>query len=129
MNSAALARTAYRQTTAIAASERTVEYRVFAKVTAELAAAGQSDDAAAFPRLAEAIASNRRLWTVLASNVASNDNQLPDALRAQIISLANFTWEHSKKVLRRKAGVGPLVDVNTAIMRGLRGASPNGDED
>jgi flagellar protein FlaF len=46
---------------------------------------------------------------------------LPRALRAQIFYLAEFTRQHTSKVLRGDAEVTPLIDINTAIMQGLAG--------
>jgi flagellar protein FlaF len=63
---------------------------------------------------------NRRLWVTLAAAVADNDNALPTDLRARLFYLAEFTEAHSKKVLRGTAPVAPLIEVNTAVMRGLR---------
>ena len=42
-------------------------------------------------------------------------------LRAQLISLAEFVRKHSLAVLGGRASVAPLIDINTAIMKGLRG--------
>ncbi len=50
-----------------------------------------------------------------------DDNKLPDALRAQLIGLAEFVRKHSLQVLAGKASIVPLIDINTSIMRGLRG--------
>ena len=56
----------------------------------------------------------------MAVDVANKDNELPEALRAQIFYLAEFTQLHSRKVLRREATVAPLVEINSSVMRGLR---------
>lgn len=71
--------------------------------------------------LVAALHENRQLWTVLAANVAEEDNELPDALRAQILSLANFTFKHTSGVLSKRQSVSPLIEINAAIMRGLSG--------
>ena len=54
-------------------------------------------------------------------DVAEPTNLLPQPLRAQIFYLAEFTMHHSAKVLKGDASVAPLIDINTAVMRGLRG--------
>ena len=51
----------------------------------------------------------------------SDANRLPVPLRAQLISLAEFVRRHSLAVLGGRAEVGALIDINTAIMKGLRG--------
>ena len=71
--------------------------------------------------LARAIHDNRSLWTALAADVAIETNPLPRPLRAQIFYLSEFTAQHSRKVLAGDASVDVLIDINTAVMRGLRG--------
>ncbi len=74
-----------------------------------------------FRALAEALHENRTLWTHLAAEVADDDNELSQDLRARLFYLAEFTAHHSRKVLRGEADVAPLIEVNTAVMRGLSG--------
>jgi flagellar protein FlaF len=125
MNIAALARSAYSDALAPIKTERSTEYQIFAQITHRLTKAS-TDDLTSFIDLAEAIHENRRLWTILASDVVGKDNGLPAQLRAQIFYLAEFTESHSRKVLAKEATAGALVEINTAIMRGLRasGAAP-----
>jgi flagellar protein FlaF len=75
----------------------------------------------AFPDLVAALHDNRRLWTILAVEVADEANALPRDLRARIFYLAEFIAQHTPKVLTREAGAEALIEINTAIMRGLRG--------
>ena len=53
--------------------------------------------------------------------VAEEGNGLPAKLRAQLFYLYEFTTQHSRAVRDRKASVDVLIDINTAVMRGLRG--------
>jgi flagellar protein FlaF len=99
---------------------RGTEYALFAQVTARLKALDEADRAG-FPVLAAAVADNQRLWGALAEDLMSEANSLPVALRAQLISLAEFVRRHSLAVLGGRARVGALIDINTAIMKGLRG--------
>ncbi len=119
MNSVALAQSAYSSSNAIAPSERDVEYRAFARITRDLSKL-ESDAKGDFASLAKALHENRRLWSILARAVASEDNALPEQLRGQIFYLSEFTQAHSRKVLDGDATVAPLVEINTAVMRGLR---------
>lgn len=73
-----------------------------------------------FADLAAALHDNRRLWTLLATSVADSKNELPQPLRAQIFYLAEFTLQHSQKVLEGNASAQILIDINTSVMRGLR---------
>ena len=72
-------------------------------------------------RLAEAMHDNVRLWMALGADVASDENQLPKPLRVQILGLANFARTHMLRVLAGEETVDALIDINMAIMKGLRG--------
>lgn len=97
---------------------RSVEYEVFARITARMRAALE-DPKANFPALVTALHENRRLWTALAADVAESGNGLPEELRARLFYLAQFTREHSRKVLSGEDGADVLVEINAAVMRGL----------
>lgn len=119
MNAINMARSAYATAAAPIKTSRSAEYEVIARITHRLQAAhDQGRDG--FSALATALFENRRLWTSLAADVAEADNPLPEALRARIFYLMEFTNQHSRKVLAGDAEVGVLIDINTAIMRGLR---------
>jgi flagellar protein FlaF len=120
MNTSTLARDAYAGTSAIAPLPRETEYRAFANVTRRITE--HSGKPTAFPQLAEAVFLNQRLWITLAADVAGTENALTPELRAQIFYLSEFTRTHSAKVLNDGASPEILVEINTAIMRGLRPA-------
>lgn len=120
MNALLQAQNAYRNDTQPIRTHRGTEYEAFARITHRLKAAQAKASTA---DLAAALQDNRRLWTVLASDVANDDNGLPETLRARILYLSSFTQQHSSKVLRKKATVDALVEINTAMMRGLRDRS------
>lgn len=119
MNSAALAQSAYGATQTPVRTDRSVEYQAFAKVTRAMSE--KSTEAASFVDTIAAVHENRRLWHVLAADVSSDDNALPVDLRAGILSLSHFVARHSSAVLKGDADIEPLIDINTMIMRGLRG--------
>ena len=119
MNALQMAKTAYATNKAPIRTPRGIEYEAFARVTHRLKAAA-AHGRAGFTELAQALHLNRQLWSMLAADVAEPDNGLPQELRARVFYLSEFTAEHSRKVLRRHETVDALVEVNTAIMRGLR---------
>lgn len=119
VNAIQQARQAYAPGNAHLRSARSAELQVFAEVTARLNAAATGIVAPA--TTAGAIHDNRRLWTRIAADVADDGNGLPQALRAQIFFLAEFTQQHSRRVLRGEADLQALIDINTAMMRGLDG--------
>ena len=114
-----LAQQAYAQAGAPTRTPRDTEFEVISRITRRLnnAAARKDID---FGGFAEALHDNRRLWTVLAAEVADADNWLPQDLRARIFYLAEFTRHHSSRVLADKGSVEPLLEINMAVLRGLR---------
>lgn len=106
--------------TAAVRTMRGSEYAIFAKVTHALRAVDEAD-ATSYPRMARAVTDNQRLWGALAEDLLSEENQLPLQLRANLISLAEFVRKHSMAVLGGRGSLEVLIDINTAIMKGLRG--------
>ncbi len=111
-------RDGYGQNPAATRSPRAIEYDVFARVTRALASA---EPETAFPALAAALHDNLTLWAALAADLALDGNPLPADLKARLFYLYEFTAQHTPKVLRHEATAAILVDLNTAVMRGLRG--------
>jgi len=62
---------------------------------------------------------NRRLWSVLAADCATEGNQLPAQLRASIVSLSLWVNRHTSAIMRNEAGFEPLISVNKMMMQGL----------
>jgi flagellar protein FlaF len=117
------ARTAYGGPSSATRTPRAIEYEAFARVTHRIRAAA-ARGRMGFPDLAAALHDNRRLWTLLAGMVADPDNRLPDTLRAGLFNLAAFTQRHSAAVLNGTASADVLVEINTAVMRGLAPPAP-----
>lgn len=118
MNAFSMAKTAYSNTATPIRTPRGIEYEAFARITHRMKAF--SADGSKFSALAAALYENKKLWSILATDVADKNNPLPKELRGQIFYLYEFTAQHTSKVLRKKASIDALVDINTGIMRGLR---------
>ena len=118
MNIIEQARQAYAPQSSPLRTGRSVEHQLFSDVTQRLTKTFRNllHD---FPAFAEAVHANRAVWTHLASQVADDDNALSEDLRARIFYLAEFTNFHSHKVLKGEADISPLLEINTAMMRGL----------
>jgi flagellar protein FlaF len=112
---------AYAKTSRKLLSPRGIEEKAFQQVTGMLQAVNGIANAPT-AKLAEAIHNNTQLWTLLATDAASDANALPPALRAQIISLALYTQKTGRAVLRKEAELDDLIQINRAIMAGLDGA-------
>ncbi len=100
---------------------RDAEYDVFSRVTRMLRQADTTGDGL---DLIAAVDKNNQLWTILASDLAGPGNALPDQVRAGLLSLAGFALRHGHSALSGRAGVAPLIDINMAMMRGLRQEAP-----
>lgn len=98
-----------------------VEYEVFAKITHKLKETAVQKKRA-YPSFVEALYQNRKLWTLLATDVSDRENGLDQTLRGQILYLAEFTHVYTSRVLNEKLSVRPLLDINSAILRGLKDA-------
>ncbi|MEY4305655.1 MAG: hypothetical protein RIT52_1830 [Pseudomonadota bacterium] len=115
----AAARAAYARPEAPHRDYRALEYDLLARATKALSVSrGQDVD---YAKLLTALDENQRLWSTLAADVAEPENGLPQKLRAQLFYLYEFTTHHSRAVRDNKASVDVLIDINTAVMRGLRG--------
>ena len=119
MNASLQAQRAYAPEMAALRTPRSLEYDAIAHVTRRMKQA-QSKGDQDFPGLVAALEKNRKLWQIFATEVASQKNGLAPALRAQVFFLAEFTFAHTREVLKRRTDITDLIEVNTAIMRGLK---------
>ena len=113
---------AYQQAAARTENSRDAEYRLFGQVTRALLEAADKPPEDVHGRI-DALDWNRRLWSVLASDCSDPQNVLPEALRAQIISLSLWVSRHTSAVIRREEEIDPLIDINRIMMQGLSGQS------
>lgn len=99
-------------------SPRDMEYNALSRVTRMLTLAPRrcigSDTV-------KAVSKNIEIWTLFASDLAHDDNQLEDSAKAGLLSLAIFCLKHGHDVLQGKADTDILIDVNISVMKGLRG--------
>lgn len=114
------ARAAYARPEAPQRTPRALEYDLLARITQRLTVAWANRDKS-YGGLLSALDENLRLWATLASDVAETENNLPVKLRAQLFYLYEFTLQHSRVIREKQGSVEVLIDINTAVMRGLRG--------
>jgi len=119
LNAYSNAQKGYGKASAQIRTPKGLEFEAFARVTRKLKLSFDNPRTG-YGHLAEALFENRRLWNLLAGEVAQQDNALPQGLRSQIFYLSEFTNHHSRKVLSNTATLGALIEVNVAIMRGLK---------
>lgn len=121
MNAESLARGIYQNPDTHLRDLRGLEYDLLARCTSALRAG--SRDGVPFASLARALDMNMRLWTAFAADLADPGNTLPSELRARLFYLYEFTVHHSRLVLDGEAAAEALVEINTSVMRGLRGVA------
>lgn len=112
---------AYKNTQRITEDSRTTEYRLFGQVTGALIDAKRNGQSGS--PLVEAVDWNKKLWRTLAADCMDERNQLPQDLRAKIVSLSLWIAKYSRSVTRDGASLDPLIQVNRTIMQGLQGAA------
>ncbi len=115
----AMAQPGYGRPESPVRTDRGTEYAAFTEVTRRLKSVDETDRLQ-FPQLAEALKLNQRLWAVLSEDLFDDRNALPVALRAQLASLGEFVRKHTHVVLSGKGSTDILIEINTAVMRGLR---------
>ena len=115
-----MAQKAYSQAANPTRTDRGAEYEIFAQITRQLVSTAATRKEA-FPAFAAALHENTRLWTTIAADVADPGNRLAASLRAQLFYLFEFTTQHTLNILANKAEVDVLIEINTSMMRGLRG--------
>ncbi|MGF1606679.1 MAG: flagellar biosynthesis regulator FlaF [Rhodothalassiaceae bacterium] len=108
---------AYARTQQSSESPSETEYRLFARVTGSLIEAQEKDLRGA--ALMKALDWNRRLWSTLATDCASDGNRLPEETRAGIISLALYVRKITRPVFRGELPIEDLIVINKRIMAGL----------
>ncbi|GGG67740.1 flagellar biosynthesis regulatory protein FlaF [Salipiger pallidus] len=124
---------AYKRTIRESETPRQIEARVFARITGGMSVHleawnGAGDKAERVAILAqglrEVVSENRALWVRLQNDLSREGNQLPAALRANLISLSLWVDRTCGEVIGGGNGLKALIDVNQNIMGGLAGQSP-----
>ena len=118
---------AYKKALNKTSSDRDIEYRLLAQVTASLIEAKEADgDMRVNPKkmrmVAEALNWNNEVWTAFMDDCRSSDNRLPEKLRGGILSLAIWVGKETKLAMNGDSDLEMLIAVNRDIMKGL-GAS------
>ena len=119
MNTYLTAQRGYSANVSLTQTDRRAEYDLVASLTSRLRSTATKAKKH-YPDYVQALHDNRKLWNALAIDVADANNTLPSELRAKVFYLAEFTTIHTRKILQNGASVMPLLEVNMAILRGLR---------
>ena len=120
MNSALAAAQRYSSLSEHTRNPKDLEYDVILGVTRELRSLS-ANSVGRFSELVKALNKNERLWIEIGTQVADPSNALSADLRARLFYMAEFVSHQTSKVLSGDAGVETLVEVNVAVLRGLKG--------
>lgn len=120
MSVSSLARSVYTNPASAMRAPRDTEFELIARITRKLRTT--ADQPHRYAEFVEALHENRNLWAVFAVDLVESENKLPDALRRSLVYLAQFTILHTDKLLKGEGSADILMDINTSVMRGLRGA-------
>lgn len=122
MNSALAAAQRYSSLSEHTRNAKDLEYDVILEVTRELSKFSGNLEVG-FPALVRALNKNERLWIEIGTQVADPENRLPDALRARLFYIAEFVSHQTDLALGGNVGVESLIEMNVAVLRGLKGVS------
>ena len=107
----------YQRVRSMAETPRAMEYRLIGQITGELLGAWENGLRGA--ALMPALHRNREMWSTFSAACAAPGNELPDQLRAAIISLALWVDRFTTDVVAGRDTIEPLVIVNRSILEGL----------
>ena len=110
---------AYHRARTMVDSPRATEHRLMSQITSEMICAGDTgiSGAALMPILHR----NREVWGAFSSACGAPGNQLPDALRAGIISIGLWVERFTSEVVAGREAIDDLIAVNRSIIEGLVG--------
>ena len=63
------------------------------------------------------------MWTLLATDLMSPANALPDDLKARLLQLSKFVQKSSMQILSGEGDIADLIEVNKPIIAGLAGSA------
>lgn len=115
---------AYSETARVASSPRQLEASLLLKAASQLQEVHDQWPERPRGALNQALAFNRRLWTVFMSSMADETNPLPLNIRNNVASLGAFILSQTIEVQLNPAPekLTTLISINREIAAGLRAA-------
>ena len=120
---------AYAQTQKSSMSSREIEAMAFTKAALKLEDVKKMlDDYDAY---ASALKFNQLLWTIIQADIVDQENQLPDQLKANILSLSIFVDRQTIKALAdtSEKHLEVLININKNLAEGLMAQTENSQVD
>jgi len=110
---------AYQRARTMVESPRGTEYRLMSQITGDMMTA--RDTGLSGAALVPVLHRNREVWGAFTSACATTGNQLPDALRASIVSIGLWVDRFTSDVVTGRDSIDELITVNCSIIDGLKG--------
>jgi flagellar protein FlaF len=110
---------AYHRARTMVESARATEHRLMSQITGEMMNA--RDQGLCGAALMPVLHRNREVWSAFSSACGANGNQLPDELRASIVSIGLWVDRYTSDVVGGRDSIDGLIDVNRSIIDGLKG--------
>ena len=112
---------AYQRARTMIESPRGSEYRLMSQITGDMMTA--RDEGLSGAALMPILHRNREVWNAFTSACAMAGNQLPDALRASIVSIGLWVERFTSDVVAGHEPIEELITVNRSIIDGLKGGN------
>lgn len=109
---------AYQRARTMVESARGTEYRLMSQITGDMMHARDAGICGA--ELVPILHRNREVWSAFSSACAAGGNQLPDTLRASIVSIGLWVDRFTSDVVAGRDSIEELINVNCSIIDGLR---------
>lgn len=78
------------------------------------------DDTSNFRQIIEATHFTQRLWSALLTDLAEGNNQLPDELRASLISIGIWVLKENEKIRQRNSDdFDGIIEISKTIVGGI----------
>jgi len=119
MNTSEMAKKGYANTQKQMGSDTELELKIFTDITGRLAGATISEPGG-LSKLATALHDNARLWNLIFLDLTNPKNRLDAELKKGLIYLAEFTRQHTTKVLQGEGEPAILIEINKNIISGKR---------
>jgi flagellar protein FlaF len=117
---------AYRKVQKTSISGRELEASVLTQAAFKLTACQNNWETSDHDvMLEEALIHNQRIWTILQSELAKDDNPLPQQVKDDLLSLSLFVDKRTFDIMAfpDPAKLSILININLNIAAGLRGSS------
>lgn len=118
---------AYKKTIRQSEDPRDIERRVLSQANRALEETrGDFDTADVSERflllangLRTSLVENQKIWALFTRSLSLDSNELPDTIRADLLSLASFVARQTDGALAAEKCIQPIIDINNNLIDGM----------